>query len=265
MNAKKTLFSALLYSSLACLSGVGTAVAQSGPVDGENPEIYEWRIYTLAEGADADLLDDFFRDHLIPAYGRHGIAVGAFSPADTYPEFPAGARYLFMRWPDIDTFRRVSRLVRDDDALATGGAAYFDASAPNPVFTRQETYLCEALAGAPPLRRPDASRGLLEFRIYRSPNMEANERKIKMFENGEIAVFEATGINGVYYGRTLAGPRMPSLTYLTWYENAETRAEAWARFGVHPEWQRMRALPEYANTATDNLVRLLTPMPWSGY
>jgi hypothetical protein len=241
------------------------ALAQMANDTGKPGEIFEWRIYTLAPGGDAALFDSFLRDQLIPTYNRHGVEVGAFSPAENYPEFPAGARYLFMVWPDLETFRRVSRAVREDDALAKGGAAYFDASAPRPAYTSLETYLGETLEGGPAFRRPDASRGLLEFRIYRSPNMEANERKIEMFENGEIAVFDATGINGVYYARTLAGGRMPSLTYLTWYTDAKSRTEAWARFMVHPEWVRMRSLPEYAHTATDNLIRLLTPLPWSQY
>jgi hypothetical protein len=256
---KKNLYPALFAIVFGCFA----ANAQNPPAD--TPQIYEWRIHTLAPGTDAALLDDFFRDRLIPAYGRHGVSVGAFSPAEAYPEFPAGARYLFMVWPDLETFRRVSRAVRDELVGDPGSAAYFDASAPNPVYTSLETYLCEAIDGAPRMRPPGAERGLFEFRIYRSPNMEANERKIKMFEQGEIAVFDATGVNGVYYARTLAGTRMPSLTYLTWYENAETRREAWARFGAHPEWQRMREMPEYANTATDNLVRLLDPLPYSQY
>ncbi len=254
----------LLFTALTACALVGF----SGGADARNltpTEIYEWRIYTLAEGADPALLDDFFRDVLIPAYERCGVAVGAFAPAGEYPEFPAGARYLFMAYSDIETFHRVSRQVREDADMMAAGAGYFDASAAKPAYTKLETYLCESLAGAPKLHRPAASGGLFELRIYRSPNMEANERKIKMFENGEIAVFEQVGIDAIYYGRTLAGSRMPSLTYLTWYRDAAARNEAWAKFGVHPEWQKMRALPEYANTATDNLSRLLTPLPWSKY
>jgi hypothetical protein len=264
---KNLLFTALTACALGGLSGGADAQNLTNHQNlpgAETPvEIYEWRLYTLAEGVDPALLDDFFANALIPAYGKHGIEVGAFAPADTYPEFPAGARYLFMAWPDIETYRRVSRLVREDTDFLKAGAAYFDASAIEPAYTNFETYLCEAFAG--PLRRPSPERGLLELRIYRSPNVEANERKIKMFENGEIAVFDEVGVNVVCFGRTLAGSRMPSLAYLTWYKDAETRAEAWAKFGTHPEWRRMRDLPEYANTATDNTSRLLTPMPWSKY
>ena len=274
---KRSLFITLVACAAGCLWEGGAASARnfenadnagdaqtSGNVTTAR-EIYEWRVYALAPGADTELFDAFVRDALIPAYGRHGIEVGAFAPAEDYPEFPAGARYLFLAWPDMDTYRRVSRSVREDAGFLAAGVGYFDASAPKPVYTALETYLCEAFDAIPRMRRPSAERGLFEFRVYRSPNAEANERKIKMFEQGEIAVFDETGINVVCFGRTLAGPRMPSLVYLTWHKDAPTRREAWDRFGKHPEWVRMRSLPEYAHTATDNLVRLLTPLPWSKY
>ncbi len=259
---KRAFFAIVALSAMLCAgAGTQTAAAQSAPAT----EIYEWRIYTLADEAGGALLDEFFRDHLIPAYNRYGVEVGVFAPAADYREFPAGGRYMLVAWPDMETFHRVSRQVRDDAGLATGGAGYFDASAKKPAYTNVETYLCEQLSHGPKFSRPGAGRELLEFRVYRSPNMEANERKIKMFEQGEIATFDKTGVNGVFYGRTLAGPRMASLAYLTWYTGAEARREAWDKFGAHPDWVAMRGLPQYANTATDNTIRLLTPMPWSQY
>ena len=263
---KNSLFAGLLVCFIGGLiAGCGTTGARNHGDAAPSPQIYEWRIYTLAPGADTTGFDDFFRGVLLPAYNKHGVEVGAFAPATSYREYPAGARYLFMAWPDIETFRRVSRSIREDAGFLAAGVDYFDASAPNPAYTNLETYLCEAFDSIPVLRRPAAERGLLEFRNYRSPNVEANERKIKMFQSGEIAIFDEVGINSVCYGRTLAGPRMPSLTYLTWYKDAATRAEAWRRFGRHPEWARISSLPEYAHTATDNVSRLLVPLPYSQY
>ncbi|MDR2913157.1 MAG: NIPSNAP family protein [Alistipes sp.] len=263
---------ALASTLLLTLGTLGTAKAQN-PATAQNAtkattapkQIYEWKIYTLAKETDAARLDAFFSDALIPAYARHGIDVGAFATADAYPEFPAGARYLFIAWPDMETYTRVSRSVRDDADFMRAAKSFFDASAPDPAYTNLETYLCEAFDGIPQLRRPDVKCELYEFRVYRSPNMEANERKIKMFESGEVQIFDESGIRSVCFGRTLAGPRMPSLTYLTAYENRTTRADAWSKFGSHPEWRRMSRLPEYAHTATDNTSRLLTPMPYSKY
>jgi hypothetical protein len=257
----------LLPAALGCalLGGCGTPAPTDTAAAATDRQIYEWRIYTLAPEADAARLDDFFRDALIPACNEQGIEIGAFAPAEAYPEFPAGARYLFLAYPDLETFRTVSRAVREDAGFLAAAAGYFDASAPEPVYTNLETYLCEAFDGIPQLRRPAPERGLFEFRVYRSPNMEANERKIPRFQSGETEIFDQVGIHAVCFGRTLAGGRMPSLTYLTWYGDRQARDQAWERFRAHPEWARLRGLPEFAHTATDNTVRLLVPLSYSQY
>lgn len=241
---------------LAMVCAVWTADAKKS-----DRQIYEWRVYTLAEGVDAAGFDVFVSEVLIPAYNRRGVEVGAFAPNDA----PDSARYLFFAWDDLATFQKVSDEVRRDEELLAAGAEYFDASAARPAYTVLETYLCEAFDRFPRMLSVPAERGLFEFRVYRSPNMEANERKIKMFENGETEIFDDAGINIACFGRTLAGPRMASLVYLTWYEDMDARNEAWERFGADPRWRQMSSAPEYAHTATDNLVRLLSPLPWSQY
>jgi len=110
------------------------------------------------------------------------------------------------------------------------------------------------------------TRGLFELRIYRSPNEEANQRKIRMFNDDiEARIFDDVGINWVCFGETLAGPKNPSLVYLTWYENPETRAAAWKKFGADPRWQQLRKDPKYARTATDNTSQFLLPLPYSQF
>jgi hypothetical protein len=84
-----------------------------------------------------------------------------------------------------------------------------------------------------------------------------------MFNADEIAIFDQVGVQSVCYGEVLAGPRMPSLIYLTWYADEASRDEAWRKFASHPDWARIRVLPEYAHTATDNRSLLLSPLPYS--
>ena len=254
---KSILSFALLFPLLllSCRPG-----AVESAIDTEK-EIYEWRIYSLADG-DTTLLDDYFEDVLIPAYNRQGVGVGAF---ELYQPGETALRYLFFAYPDIETFRQVSRAVWDDPDFRRDAQPFFDTTAPDPVYTNFETYICEAFDSLPRMRKPGEERTLFEFRIYHSPNEEANLRKIKMFQEGEIAIFDEVGINSVCYGNVLAGPRMPALTYLTWYKDEPTRNAAWDGFRTHPEWLRMKALPEYAHTATNNTNRLLAPMSYSQY
>jgi hypothetical protein len=66
---------------------------------------------------------------------------------------------------------------------------------------------------------------------------------------GEIKLFRECGLNPVFFGQTLVGSRMPNLTYLLAFKNAEEQAAAWKKFVSHPEWKKLSAMPEYADNA----------------
>lgn len=223
-------------------------------------EIYEWRIYTLT--GNGDLLDTFFKDTLIPAYNRKNIQVGAFklfSPKDTDKE----QRHMLFIYPDIHTYLEVKKTIWADAEFRQQAQPFYDATAPDPVYSNFESYLSEAFDKIPVHRKPDSDRTMFEIRIYHSPNEEANQRKVNMFNADEIDLFDKVGINSVFYGEILSGPRMPALLYLTWYKDEEARSEAWKQFGSHPDWKRMSVLPEYAYTATNNQSIFLRPLPYS--
>jgi hypothetical protein len=223
-------------------------------------EIYEWRIYTLT--GDWKLLDSFFEEALIPAYKRQNIKAGAFRPYKVN-EGEKEKRYIVFIYPDIETYHKVKKNIWEDREFRQKAQAFFDASAPAPAYSEFESYLCEAFDKIPAHRKPDPSRTLFELRIYHSPNEEANQRKVKMFNSEEIDLFDKVAINSVLYGEILSGPNMPALLYLTWYKDEETRGQAWEQFRNHPDWKRMSALPEYANTATRNQSIFLSPASYS--
>lgn len=223
-----------------------------------NKEIYEWRIYTLT--GEATALDKFYEETLIPAYNRENIKVAGFAPFK--PEEKLLRYYLFI-YPDMETYHKVKNNIRKDPEFRQKAQTFYDATAPSPVYSNFETYLCEAFDKIPVHRLPDPSRTLFEIRLYWSPNEEANQRKVQMFNIDEIDLFDKVGINSVCYGDILAGPRMPALMYLTWYKDEPTRSEAWKKFGSHPDWKRMKDLPEYAHTATNNQSIFLSPLPYS--
>jgi len=250
-----------------------TTTSAPGNSATQTRQIYEWRIYTLT--GDGAALDAFFAETLIPAYNRLGVRAGAFQPMPpATPAKPAAAanepqpqrRYLMFAYSSIEEYLKVKRELWNDATFRAAAQSWFDATAPKPAYSNFESYLCEAFSNIPKMRTPDKNRGLFELRIYRSPNEEANQRKIHMFNvDDEIRIFDSVGINSVCYGETLAGPKMPSLVYLTWYENLEARAAAWKKFGADPRWKQLRKSPKYAHTATDNTNQLLLPLPYSQF
>jgi hypothetical protein len=254
MRRRKFMKMAGLLATVPAIKGF----AASNESSAKAKEIYEWRVYTLT--ADKPDLDKFYQDVLIPAYNRKKISVGAFKPFKPTDKIQ---RYYLFVYPDLATYQKVKADIWKDAAFKQAAQPFYDASAAAPVYTEFESFLCEAFDKVPQLKKPDANRTLFEWRNYKSPNEEANQRKIKMFNVDEIAVFDQTGVNSVCYGEVLAGPRSPSLIYLTWYKDEPTRDEAWKKFSAHPEWRRISRLPEYAHTATDNKAVLLSPLPYS--
>lgn len=244
-----------LLASIPALKGMAATQVDTSS---KNKDIYEWRIYTLT--GEGSSLDDFFKDTLIPAYNRKGIKVGAFTP---FKEAEKGRQLYLFVYPDIATYYMVKHEIWNDPIFSKAARPFYEATAPNPVYSNFEAYLCEAFNKIPTLRMPDKARTLFELRTYHSPNEEANQRKVDMFNKDELAIFDQAGINPVCYGEILAGSRMPALMYLTWYKDEPTHDKAWKKFVNHPDWKRIKDLPEYAYTATNNTSLYLAPLPYS--
>jgi hypothetical protein len=105
---------------------------------------------------------------------------------------------------------------------------------------------------------------VFELRTYRSATEAASRRKIEMFEGGgELALFARLGLQVVFFARDVAAGGLPSLTYMVVFADGAAREKAWAAFGSHPEWAKMRDDPRYAETVSTIDSVLLRPTPYS--
>jgi hypothetical protein len=114
-------------------------------------------------------------------------------------------------------------------------------------YERMETCLLRAFDGYPAVVAPpdDGKRAgrLFEIRQYESNNTGTLKRKVKMFNDGEIAAFQRAGGQPVFFGETIVGARQPNLTYMLSYEDLAGREKVWKAFGADPEWLKLRAMP----------------------
>ena len=103
------------------------------------------------------------------------------------------------------------------------------------------------------------------MRIYESNNGKTLKRKIKMFNDAEIAIFRRCGILPVFFGETIVGRDMPNLTYMVAYDDLAAREKAWRAFGGDPEWKKLRAIPEFSDAEIVSNVSnsILRPLPFS--
>ena len=88
---------------------------------------------------------------------------------------------------------------------------------------------------------------VLQLRMYESPNIKAGQKKIEMFNKGEIEIFKRVGLKPVFFGENLTGSRMPNLTYMLGFDDMQQGKAAWKRFVSDPEWKKLRAIPEYSD------------------
>jgi hypothetical protein len=136
-------------------------------------------------------------------------------------------------------------------------------------YERMESSLLRAFDGYPKIVPPpnDGKRParLFEFRQYESHNTATLKRKVKMFNDGEIAVFVRAGGQPVFFGETIVGPRQPNLTYMLSYDDLPGHDKVWKAFGADPEWQKLRATPGLSDIETvSNITNyLVNPLPFS--
>ena len=127
-----------------------------------------------------------------------------------------------------------------------------------------ESSLMAAFKGLPKLVVPEKKKRLFELRIYQSHNIKASKKKIEMFnEGGEIEVFKKTGLNPVFFGETIVGPRQPNLHYMLTFADMADRDKNWSVFIASPEWKALSSNPEYRDTVSNITDIILQPTGYS--
>jgi hypothetical protein len=241
-----------LQSSIA-LAGGGTVVsgwtASAEDASAANRQYYELRLYHLRRGPRMDLFDKFYRDAAIPALNRAGIAqVGVFSVM-VGPDSPT--MYVLLAHPSLDSLTATRARMDADAEFQKAGAEFLNAPAVNPAIVRVDSSLMIAFESVPKLEVPPFPGGgasrLFELRTYESHSRKAHLKKIEMFNRGEIAIFRHNGLLPVFFGQNMIGSRLPSLTYMLGFENAEAREKAWSAFGADDDWKKLRATLGYTD------------------
>ncbi|WP_339922133.1 NIPSNAP family protein [uncultured Cyclobacterium sp.] len=254
----------LLTIALLFIGSFTTLIAQDGKRD-----LYEIRMYHIENSSQEKVIDNYLENAFIPAAHRAGVAhVGVFKPLPSEPD--AGKKiYVFLPFTNAKDFFRFQRKLNTDAKHQEDGKEYIQAAFDNPSFSRIETSLLQAFEtrtrmALPKLSAPKSER-IYELRSYESATERLYNQKVKMFNEGEIDIFDELNFNGVFYGEPIAGANMPNLVYMTAFENMEDRDAHWATFSDYPAWLALKANNEYDNTVAKNDKRLLRPTAYSDF
>lgn len=224
-------------------------------------QVYELRTYELEFFKPANILHQYFEKALIPALNRQGIAnIGVFEESgESLPK----KIYLLIPYNNLQAFQASNDSLIIDTKYLQEASSYLNANEELIPYKRIYTNLIRSSSGFPKLVKPMNEEKLFELRIYESHNESALRRKVKMFDKSEFGIFDDVGLPMVFFGFNIAGTQMPCLTYLLAFKDKAANAQAWAKFGKHPEWQRIIKLEEYANAMNDITRVFLKPLPYS--
>lgn len=230
--------------SLPFLSSAGESKSEMA----DEKSLVEIRRYKIKFRASQQVLTAYLTDVLQPALKRLGATrfmvlgeYGMGNPVNLWViiGYPSALAYINAQNPDADAAYREA--AKSYDALGPEAALY----------TRYGSSLLHAFDGMPAMAEPNADATLFELRTYEGYSEDAVRRKIKMFNEGEIAVFLKTGLNPVFFGKMIAGPLRPCLTYMLEFKDMEARDANWSTFLAHPEWKEMNSKEEYANSVSN--------------
>jgi hypothetical protein len=154
------------------------------------------------------------------------------------------------------------------DAVYTrAGAAILEAPLSDPAFVRVESTLLRAFDAMPTVE-PSAGAGtatprIFELRTYESHSDRAALNKLKMFNAGEVPIFRRAGLTPVFFGETVIGAKMPSLTYMITVSDMAARDAAWGKFSQDPEWKSLSGDPQYRDNVSAISDIILQPTSYS--
>jgi hypothetical protein len=268
MKRRDFLKTSLAASTLAALAPQ-TATAAADPKTAER-EYYEWRAYRLKAGADHALLDVYLEKAAIPALNRLGSKpIGVFTEIEPKEDPAVFVPTVFVLIPhaSLEAFAASAGKLHSDEEHLKAGAEYLQVAKKNPAFTRIDTWLLHAFAAMPKIDLPAYCRErkprIFEVRTYESHSEVKAQKKVDMFNAGEVDVMRDVGLGPIFFGQALVGGNLPHLTYLLSSETRELHKEHFSGFGKDPRWKVLAADRQYADTVSRSTSKFLQPTAYS--
>jgi hypothetical protein len=228
-------------------------------------QYFELRRYHLLPGTKQRAFSAFVGDVAIPAMNRAGVSrVGAFTVV--YGENEPSLLLVLVH-QTLDTVVSLRERLAADAVYTRAGAAILETPLSDPAFVRAESSLLRAFNAIPTLE-PSAGAGtatprIFELRTYESHSDRAALNKLKMFDAGEVPIFRRAGLTPVFFGETVIGAKMPSLSYMLTFSDMAARDVAWGKFGQDPEWKSLSSDPQYRENVSELSDIILQPTSYS--
>ena len=239
MQRRDFLTGTLAASALAVASDSG---AQAGKAVRPR-QFYQLRRYSLQTGPQVAMTEKYISEALIPALENKGSPVGAFR-VDIGPETPTF--YVLIPILVQEMTGALELELNQNESYIKAAGPFWSAPASSPAFLRIDSSLLVAFEGWPRITPPEKGKRIFQLRTYESPSYRDHVVKIQMFHSGEFDIFKAAGFQPIFFGDTLIGPRMPSLTYMLSFGDLTELDAKWNVFRNDPAWKKLSADSRFA-------------------
>lgn len=234
-------------------TGLAAGLAGTAEINASAAEanhFYELRTYQLRNDIQPAKINDFFQNHFLRRMQKLGVGpVGCFNVVAG--QFTPSLIVL-VDYKSLAEMQATMAASGDKEFLTAWRA--FETSADLP-YVRYESTVLKAFDAHPKVELPTLTEKqtdkqaprLFELRTYESRNAVTLRNKVDMFNQEEIRIFRACGIQPVFFGEGVIGTRLPSLTYMVGYENMAARDKAWDTFRANPDWARVKTKPGWTD------------------
>ena len=239
MQRRRFLAGTLAASTLAIASDSGGQTREAV----RPRQFYQLRRYSLQSGPQVAMTEKYISEALIPALTDKGGPVGAFR-LEIGPETPVFYVLIPILAPAMAGALELE--LNQNENYIKAAEPFWSAPASSPAFVRIESSLLAAFEGWPRITPPAKGKRIFQLRTYESPSYRDHLLKVQMFHSGEFEIFKNAGFQPVFFGDTLIGPRMPSLTYMLSFADSTELDAKWNIFRNDPAWKKLSADPRFA-------------------
>ncbi len=270
MKIKRRIFLAASILGGSMIGSQAEAVTPAGAAQG-GKQILDLRTYTFTSLEKRKAFEAFLETAMIPALNRQTVQpVGAFvvnksdNPQAKFDGETSLEVYVLLPHVSLDSVATLDAKLASDTAY-TKALAALNEGPKDAAYARYESSLLLAFDHCPKVEVPSkAATRVLQLRIYEAFNNERNRAKVRMFnEGGEIKIFREAGINPVFFGHAFTGDKLPNLTYMVGFENDDAMKAAWAKFGQHPGWVKLKDDLQYKDTVSNITNIVMRPVAGS--
>src|SRR3954469_16200129 len=274
MQRREFLTAATTAAAAAlALSATGASAQQpriqpaAAPADLIARQLPELRVYHFATPLKQHAYEEFLAQTGIDAWNRASIEpVGVFrlfakdNPALKL-EADSTDLYVLLPHKTVGSMLQLESRLALDEPFQKAGQAILNAPRKEPAYTVYESTLMRAFEAVPQVtavsKSPDR---MLQLRTYQSHSNERALKKIEMFEKGgELAIFRRAGMNPVFMGQSLAGAKLPNLTYMLAFDDKAAYDNGWKAFRDDPDWKKLSKDDTYKDTVSTITNLILRP------